>query len=178
MSARNTKLFTVTGAALASSAMVNDPVVVLMVALYVSAVLMVIGGAAEYCWVFTRALVLAGQPAATAILLAAACSVASFEWLATVVVVVDDEDDFFGLLELVRNTIRRTTPAMTTTMTVLRICLRRFFALASAARRSSLAARWRALLSLGTARDPICPGGTCLAGGGPGHCPEGDWSEH
>ena len=46
------------------------------------------------------------------------------------------------------------TPATTTTMTPLRICLRRFCRWASAASRASLAARWRALLSLGTARDP------------------------
>ena len=46
------------------------------------------------------------------------------------------------------------TPAITTTMTPLRICLRRFCCLASAARRASRAARWRALFSLGTAARP------------------------
>ena len=56
---------------------------------------------------FTLVLVLAGQPAATATLLAAACSVASGRVAAVVVVVLDDEVDFFGLLELVRKTIRR-----------------------------------------------------------------------
>ena len=46
-------------------------------------------------------------------------------------------------------------PATTTTRIRLRICRRRFVGrLASAASRASLAARWRALLSLGTARDP------------------------
>jgi hypothetical protein len=64
------------------------------------------------------------------------------------------------------------TAAMVPTTTVLRIDLRRFFALASAARRISLAARWRALLSLGTARDPIFPGRTRLIGAGDGPCPE------
>ena len=88
-----------------------------------------------------------------------------------VVVVVVVADFLGGLLELVRNTMPMTMPAMTATTMTLRICLRRFFALASAARRISLAARWRALLSLGTARDPICPGRTCLIGGGPGPCP-------
>ena len=43
----------------------------------------------------------------------------------------------------------------TTTMTPLRICLRCLWRLASASSRASRAARWRALLSLGTARDHI-----------------------
>jgi len=91
---------------------------------------------------------------------------------AVVVVVVVVVADFLGgLLELVRNTMPMTMPAMTATTMTLRICLRRFFALASAARRISLAARWRALLSLGTARDPIFPGRTCSIRGGPGPCP-------
>jgi hypothetical protein len=88
-----------------------------------------------------------------------------------VVVVVVVADFLGGLLELVTKTIRMITAAMTTTMMALRICLRRFFALASAARRISLAARWRALLSLGTARDPIFPGRTRLIGDGPRPCP-------
>ena len=88
-----------------------------------------------------------------------------------VVVVVVVADFLGGLLELVRKTIRMMTAAMTTMMMALRICLRRFFALASSARRISLAARWRALLSLGTARDPICPGRTRLIGRRAGLCP-------
>jgi hypothetical protein len=88
-----------------------------------------------------------------------------------VVVVVVVADFLGGVLELVTKTIRMITPAMTATMMALRICFRRFFALASAARRISLAARWRALLSLGTARDPIFPGRTWLIGGGRRRCP-------
>ena len=120
---------------------------------------MLMAGADLYDWVFTRVLGLAGHPAATATLLAAAWALAVGE-LPTVVVVVDEEDGL-GPFELVRNTMRMTLPAMNATMMALRICLRRFFAFASWASRSSRAARWRALLSLGTARDPIFPARGC-----------------
>ena len=84
--------------------------------------------------------------------------------LADVVVVVDAADPFFELLEEVRKTIPMTTRTITATTMTLRICLRRFLALASSARRSSLAARWRALFSLGTGRDPIRPPTACWIG--------------
>jgi hypothetical protein len=97
-----------------------------------------------------------------------------------VVVVVDvDEAGFFGVPpKLVTMMITMMTAAMTPTTTELRIDLRRFLALASAARRISLAARWRALLSLGTARDPIFPGRARLIGGGNSPCPEGAHGGH
>ena len=50
------------------------PAVVSIVAEYSMLVLIVMAGAAEYFWVFTWAFVLAGHPAATAALLAAASS--------------------------------------------------------------------------------------------------------
>ena len=92
-------------------------------------------------------------------------------WLVVVVVVDVDEAGFFGLLELATKMITMMTAAMTPMMTVLRIDLRRFFALASSARRISLAARWRARLSLGTGRDPIFPERACWIGAGIGRCP-------
>ena len=55
------------------------------------------------------------------------------------------------------------TPATTTTMTPLRICWRRFCAWPRRPRRASRAARWRALLSLGTARALPNPGGSRIA---------------
>jgi hypothetical protein len=98
-------------------------------------------GAAEYDWVLTRVLVLAGHPAATATLFAAACALAFADVPAVVVVVVEVDEGDLGLFELVRKTMRITMPAMTAITMVLRICLRRFFAFASWARRISLPAR-------------------------------------
>src|SRR5580700_6932584 len=124
-------------------------------------------GADGYFWVFTRVLVLAGQPALTATALAWACRAASL--VAAVVVVTLDWDSTGFLLFLPdrRKAIPTTAAAMTTTMTTLRTCRRRFWRLASSASRASLAARWRALFSLGTARDPTqSPGGPPIAPGG------------
>ncbi len=115
---------------------------------------------------FTTVLVLAGQPALTATALAWACNLASAAVAAVVVLVVvlptlDCEDTGVLFPPETMKAIATMTPATTTTMIALRICLRRFCCLASAASRASLAARWRALLSLGTARDPTqspgCP---------------------
>ena len=115
----------------------------------------------------TLVAVLAGQPAFTATVLAAVCATTSALVSPATVVVVTVA--FLGgpLLEK-RKTAPMTTPATTTMMPPLRTCWRRFLFLASAARRASRAARCRALLSLGTARDPIGPrwGGRIGAGTG------------
>ena len=104
---------------------------------------------------FTRVLVLAGQPALTATASACACSVA----LAPLAVVLVDVLALGVLFPLeTAMAIPTMAPATTTTRIRLRICRRRFVRLASAASRASLAARWRALLSLGTARDPTQSG--------------------
>src|SRR6516162_3087322 len=114
---------------------------------------MVMGGADAYFWVFTVVLGLAGQPA-----LAAAAFASAWSWasdLPAALAVVDVVDFLGELLPFdTAKTIPTMTPATTTTMMALRICLRRLAVLASAASRASLAARWRARLSLGTGADP------------------------
>ena len=114
----------------------------------------VIGGAAAYFWVLTVAWVLAGQPALTATALAWACSLAFVPWAAVVVLVTGDLEATVGPLLETRKAMPTIAPAATSTMITLRSCRRCFFCLASAASRASLAARWRALLSLGTGADP------------------------
>src|SRR5580658_3635605 len=144
------------GALLASSAMENVPAVVFTVAEYRSAALIVTGGAAAYCCVLTRVFVLAGQPAATAAALAAFWAAL----VATVVVVDDFAAGFLLLFDDTAKTIPTMMIATTATMIRLRICWRRLRDLAWAARRASLAARCRALLSLGTGRHPTRAGST------------------
>ena len=99
---------------------------------------MVMAGADEYFCVFTVVLVLAGQPALTATSLPGPAAwrprssrrrggrVLTLDWDPTVLLLLSPET---------RNTIPTTTPAMTTTMMPLRICLRRFWLWASAASR-------------------------------------------
>src|ERR1700728_1177366 len=147
---------------------------------------MVLAGAAAYFWVFTVAVGLAGHPAATATLLAAAWAVALAAEVAEValvvveellVVVVVDLAALVGFLDLLLETsatIPMMMAAATTTMMTLRVVLRRFSCLACSASRASRPARWRALFSLGMARNPIRPraasrfGGRITAEAGPG----------
>src|SRR3974390_2748842 len=113
---------------------------------------MVMAGADGYFWVFTAVLVDAGRPASTAALFASDCSAASCALVAVVEVVVAD---FEPLLPAETAKAMPTMAAATTTrMITLRTCLRRFWRCASSASLASLAARWRALFSLGTGADP------------------------
>ena len=119
--------------------------VVLNVAVYFLLVSIVMGGGAVYFWLAAAVGVVgeAGQPALTATSLAWAWSFASAPFAAAVVLVVlevDFEDELL-LPPETRKTIPTMIPAMTTMITVLRICLRRFCCLASSASRASLAAR-------------------------------------
>ena len=123
-------MFTVLGAAVASSETSKVPVVVLKVAVYCLVVSMVMGGAAVYFWLADgRVVGVAGQPAFTATSLAWAWSLALAPFPAAVVVVVTTLDWEATLLFLpeTRKTIPTMTAAMTTMMMPLRICLRRFW---------------------------------------------------
>src|SRR5215472_10088999 len=115
---------------------------------------MVMVGAEGYFWVFTAVLGEAGQPAWMAVLFAWACSAASCALVAVVEDVVVDAD-FEPLLPAETAKAMPTMAASTTTrMITLRTWRRRFWRCASSASRASLAARWRALFSLGTRADP------------------------